>query len=79
VANKKPVSDDWDKSALDEWAFSVVALGWARDEYWKASRFEFIECFNMYMKINGHEEPKADPKGLIDFLKHEYNGESTHG
>lgn len=47
-------SSDWDTLQIEEWAFSVAALGWGRDEYWKASRSEYLEVKKMWMLVNGH-------------------------
>ena len=56
---KKP-SCGWERAQIEEWAFSVAALRWSRDEYWKASRGEFLEAKRMWMRINGVDTSKEE-------------------
>ena len=51
---KKP-SSGWERTQLDEWAFSVAALGWDNDRYWQCSRGEFVEIKKAYAKLHGIE------------------------
>lgn len=43
----------WDRNQVEEWAFSVAALSWHPDQYWKVSRAEFLEVRKMWLKLKG--------------------------
>ena len=51
---KKP-SSGWERTQVDEWAFSVAALGWDNDRYWQCSRGEFLEIKKAYARLHGIE------------------------
>lgn len=77
---KKP-SSDWERVQIEEWAFSVAALRWGRDEYWKASRSEFKEARKMWMRINGIETEQEAPTqaqtdSMSEYLKNAFGGKT---
>ena len=77
---KKP-SSDWERVQIEEWAFSVAALRWGRDEYWKASRSEFKEARKMWMRINGIETEEETPTqaqtdSMSEYLKNVFGGKT---
>ena len=75
-------SSDWDKVQLEEWAFSVAALGWSRDEYWMCSRSEFVEIRKMWMTLNGHdtkEKTVADNADAMNNYLSSFGGTTSNG
>ena len=77
MANKK-LSGDWERTLVEEWAFSVAALGWPLDRYWQCSRYEFLEIYKAYAKLNGiklnEEMTDANAEALSSYLENTFGG-----
>ena len=58
---KKP-RGDWERAQVDDWAFSVAALHWDPDMYWRVSRIEFIEIRKSWLALQGIDTRSPEDK-----------------
>lgn len=76
---KKP-SSGWERTQLDEWAFSVAALGWDNDRYWQCSRGEFVEIKKAYARLQGIEVEEQMTHNNVDafanYLSNAFGGDT---
>ena len=77
----KKSSGGWDRTQVEEWAFSVAVLKWDNDRYWQCSRYEFIEIKKAYARANGIDVPKEmtkeDASTFSEYIKKSFGSTTT--